>query len=95
MNTETITLNEWQQQMRAVEGLRAQMEATPLGTANEDEIVDRYADARDSLMGTPAPDLGASIQWKIARVEEQARDGLIIKADVDSLLADIKRLTAN
>ena len=93
MNNVTITKTAWQQQMEAVEGLRAQMEATPLGTANEDEIVDRYADARDSLMGSPAPDFEA-VQWKALRLEEQARDGLFVKTDVDAVIADIKRLSA-
>lgn len=94
MNNETITPNAWQQQMEAVEGLRAQMDATPLGTENEDEIVDRYADARDSLMQTPAPDLVA-VQWKVTRLKEQADDGLLVKADADAVRADIARLAMN
>ncbi len=93
MNNETITSNAWQQQMEAVEGLRAQMEATPLGTENEDEIVDRYAEARDALMQTPAPDLVA-VQWKVVRLKEQGMDGLFVKADADAVISDIARLSA-
>ncbi|WP_321323795.1 hypothetical protein [uncultured Parasphingorhabdus sp.] len=95
MNNVTITQNAWQQEIKAVEGLRALMEDTPLGATNEDEIVDRYADARDSLMGSPAPDLGAAAQWKLSIVHQQVRDGMVVKADVEALLDDIKRLAAN
>lgn len=83
----------WQQQINKIEGLMAAMQNTAIDDTQGDIAAEQYADARDTLLATQAPDFEA-LKWKMKTLETMSDDGSINTEDFQNIMADLKRLTA-